>query len=104
VPSIASFTRDGARFVNGSELDFDCVILATGYKPALNEFLEEAETVTDARGYPVPPAGESALGGLYFLGYVNPPTGLLRQIALDAQRIAERIAAQAGMRAPTASN
>lgn len=95
VPAIDRITETGVVFANGEHHDYDALILATGYKAALDGFLECAAEVTDDRGYPVPPAGESSRRGLYFLGYVNPTTGLLRQIAIDAQRIAKDIVFQA---------
>ena len=30
--------------------------------------------------------------GLFFVGYSNPPTGFLREIGLEAQRVADAIA------------
>jgi len=95
VPAIERFTETGAVFVDGAKLEVESVILATGYRPGLEEFLEDSAAVTDALGYPIPRAGESRKGGLYFLGYENPPTGLLRQIAIDARRVSLDIAAKA---------
>jgi len=95
VPGIARFTSRGVTFVDGTTQEYDAVVLATGYKPGIEDFLEDAMDLTDEAGYPVPPAGESARPGLYFLGYVNPPTGLLRQIAIDAKRVAATIAKKA---------
>lgn len=92
VPGVKRFTEKGVEFVDDQAHEYDAVILATGYKPQLGEFLENANEVTDEAGYPVPPAGESKWPGLYFLGFVNPPTGLFRQIAIDAPRIAGDIA------------
>lgn len=91
VPGIRAFTEQGAEFVNGERHEYDAVVLATGYKPRIDDFLENANEVTDESGYPIPPAGESKWPGLYFLGFVNPPTGLFRQIAIDAPRIAADI-------------
>ncbi|GMV99887.1 MAG: monooxygenase [Candidatus Hydrogenedentota bacterium] len=96
VPAIERFTRSGIVCGDGSEHPFDSVILATGFRPNLHEFLDRANEVTDERGYPIPPAGESKFAGLYFLGYCNPSTGLLRQINLDAKQIAANIAAKSG--------
>lgn len=92
VPGIQRFNSGGIEFVNGEAHEYDAVILATGYKPRIDEFLENAGEVMDESGYPIPPAGESKWPGLYFLGYVNPATGLLRQIAIDAKSIAGAIA------------
>src|SRR5690606_31323208 len=91
VPGIQRFNSGGIEFVNGEAHEYDAVILATGYKPRIDEFLENAGEVMDESGYPIPPAGESKWPGLYFLGYVNPATGLLRQIAIDAKSIARAI-------------
>lgn len=92
VPGVQRFYTEGVEFVNGETHAYDAVILATGYKPRIDEFLENAGEVMDESGYPIPPAGESKLPGLYFLGYVNPATGLLRQSGIDAKRVAADIA------------
>jgi len=95
VPGIERFTPEGVVFVDGQERQYDSVVLATGYRPRLEEFLEDAHDLTDESGYPVPTAGESARAGLYFLGFANPTTGFLRQIAMDAQKVARAIAKKA---------
>ena len=92
VPGVQRFNESGVAFVNGETHEYDAVILATGYKPRIDEFLENAGEVMDESGYPIPPAGESKWPGLYFLGYVNPATGLLRQSGIDAKRVAANIA------------
>src|SRR5690606_2942553 len=48
-PGIASFTRTGVRFTDGSEDDFDTVILATGFRPALQPL--GGLVRTDAKGF-----------------------------------------------------
>ncbi len=92
VRGIQRFNAGGVEFVNGEMHEYDAVLLATGYKPRIDEFLKNAGEVMDESGYPIPPAGESKWPGLYFLGYVNPPTGLLRQSGIDAKRVAADIA------------
>jgi hypothetical protein len=67
------------------------VILATGYRPALDEFLPEAASVVDEQGVPIRSGAETALPGLYFCGFRNRPTGLLREIGIEAKRIARAI-------------
>lgn len=93
VPGIERFTGDSVRFVDGQTRPFDLVVLATGYRPALDEFLPDASALVDARGYPRW-HGESVPShpGLYFVGYRNPLTGALHDIALEAERVAARIA------------
>ncbi len=93
VPGIEAFTETGARFVDGRELVLDAVILATGYRTGIEGFLEDAPQYLDPRGYPRPavePAARAA--GIFFVGYRNPLTGALHDIAREAQRVADTIA------------
>ncbi|HET8678591.1 MAG TPA: NAD(P)/FAD-dependent oxidoreductase [bacterium] len=89
-PGIERFTRDGVVFAGGQETRFDAVVMATGYRPALS-FLDEASAVTDAHGNPFA-SGREVLPGLYFCGFHVSPTGMLREIAMEAKRIAREIA------------
>jgi cation diffusion facilitator CzcD-associated flavoprotein CzcO len=93
VPAIERFGEKTVQFANGADLEFDAVILATGYRPGLDDFLENAQDLVDERGYPRELSVECANNpGLYFLGFINPPAGFLRQIALDAKVMAHDIA------------
>jgi cation diffusion facilitator CzcD-associated flavoprotein CzcO len=89
-PDIARFTSDGVVFVNGLERPFDDVILATGYRPGLEGFLEGADLALDARGYPKRATGD--IPGLHFVGFARPKAGMLREIALTAPLVAAAIA------------
>lgn len=89
-PEIERFTRDGVVFAGGEEARFDAVILATGYRPAL-AFLHEASAVLDTHGNPVA-SGREVLPGLYLCGFYVSPTGMLREIAMEAKSIAREIA------------
>jgi indole-3-pyruvate monooxygenase len=91
VPGIASFTETGAVFEDGREFPFDLVVLATGYRTGIDEFLEGSGAVLDGRGHPRV-FGAEAAPGLYFVGYRNPITGQLHDIALEAERVADHIA------------
>jgi len=86
-PGVARLTVGGAVFADGSEAAFDAVVRATGYRPALEE-LVEVPGVLDERGYPKGWKGP----GIYFVGYENAPTGLLRQIGIEAEAVAREIA------------
>ncbi|MGC5411575.1 NAD(P)/FAD-dependent oxidoreductase, partial [Streptomyces sp. DT225] len=50
--------------------------------------------VLDARGRPVVhgPRTPKQAPGLYFTGFTNPISGMLRELARDAERIAKRVA------------
>ncbi len=91
VPGIDRFTPEGAVFEDGASLPLDVVVLATGYRTGIEEFLDGASEVLDHRGHPRVHGGEAA-PGLYFLGYRNPITGQLHDIAAEAQRIADLVA------------
>lgn len=91
-PGIESFTEDGVIFTDGKQRKFDAVILATGYRPRVNAFLVDATVVYDKDGTPFSSGQEAPIPGLYFCGYSVAPTGMLREIALEAQRISAAIA------------
>jgi cation diffusion facilitator CzcD-associated flavoprotein CzcO len=89
-PGVERFTETGAVFADGSAADFDAVVLATGFRPALAE-LVPVPGVLDDEGYPRDWQGGGACPGLFFVGYHQPATGLLRQIAIDAEAVAAAI-------------
>ncbi|MEP7356823.1 MAG: NAD(P)/FAD-dependent oxidoreductase [Anaerolineales bacterium] len=91
-PGIERFTEDGVIFTDGTRGQFEAVILATGYRPRVNEFLQGAAAAFDENGKPLTTGRESAVPGLYFCGYYISPTGMLREIALEAMRIGAAIA------------
>lgn len=93
--AVARFTPDGVLFTDGRAERFDAVVLATGFRPALDAFLPQAAAVTNPRGYPQAHGRRTALPGLYFCGFHNVPTGLLHEIGWEAKRIGRDIAAQA---------
>ncbi len=89
---IARFTETGVVFEDGSTLEVDAVVLATGYRPALDEFLPEWRSVCDEDGRPLVSGGATSLPGLYFCGQFVSPSGMLREIGLESRRIAAHIA------------
>jgi cation diffusion facilitator CzcD-associated flavoprotein CzcO len=90
-PNIARVAGEVVHFVDGRSQPFDAMVLATGYRAGLARWLEGADGVLDARGLPRL-HGCQALPGLYFCGFRNPTTGALREIAIEAERIAGSIA------------
>jgi putative flavoprotein involved in K+ transport len=71
----------------------EVVIVATGYRRGL-EPLVGALGVLDERGKPVVhgPRTHPNAPGLYFTGYTNPISGMFRELAIDARRIARAVA------------
>ncbi len=89
---IESFTENGVRFVDGVTDEFAAVVLATGYQPKITDMLAGEDQVCDERGNPKK-SGCAAAPGLYFCGFYVAPTGMLREIGIEARRIAAEIAA-----------
>lgn len=83
-------------FTDGAEESFDAVVFGTGYRPAVDRVLASTDGLLDDRGVPLVSGEESAETGLYFCGFRERPTGRLREIGHEAERIAESIAARVG--------
>lgn len=92
VPGIDEITPSGVRFSDGSEATIDTIILATGYKAAVEEFLGDTEGLLDRYEVPKYLIGEQKYRGLFFLGYDNYSLGgILGIIRRDAPKIATAI-------------
>ncbi|XP_010244331.1 PREDICTED: indole-3-pyruvate monooxygenase YUCCA2-like [Nelumbo nucifera] len=93
LPAIYRFTTRGAEFVDGRVLEFDSIILATGYRSNVPSWLKEGEFFNSQDGYPNRPFphGWKGKNGLYSVGFTK--RGLLGA-SMDAQRVAEDIAQQ----------
>ncbi|GHB14227.1 flavin-containing monooxygenase [Streptomyces chryseus] len=93
VAAVESFEQDKVVLADGTRISPRAVIAATGYQRALDGLVGDLG-VLDGRGRPVvhgartPPKAP----GLYFTGFTNPISGMFREMALDARKIAKRIA------------
>jgi indole-3-pyruvate monooxygenase len=92
--AVERFTEDGVVFADGRSLAVAAVVLATGYRAAVDEFLAGSEAVCDPDGTPRRSGGPSGLDGLYFCGMRISGGGMLREIGREARRIADHISAQ----------
>jgi cation diffusion facilitator CzcD-associated flavoprotein CzcO len=90
-PGVERFTKGGVVFEGGAEAAFDAVVLATGYRSRVGDFLEEAGEALDEGGAPRS-SGRELLPGLWFCGFTVSPSGMLREIAREAEAIARGIA------------
>ena len=84
-------TEDGVVFSNDSRITLDVVVLATRYRPSIEDLLVGWETVCDSSGTPTVSGAPPALQGLYFCGMYVSPAGMLREIGIEATRIANHI-------------
>ena len=86
---IDRLTPDGVVFADGESRKFDAIILATGFRPDLRQLMPDLEGVFDRHGMPLVTGRAANAPGLYFCGQITSPTGQLREIGLEARRIAE---------------
>ncbi len=86
---IDRLTPDGVVFADGESRKFDAIILATGFRPDLRQLMPDLEGVFDRHGMPLVTGQKTRAPGLYFCGQITSPTGQLREIGLEARRIAE---------------
>ena len=93
---IVSFTPNGVVFARSAPEEFDAVILATGFRPDLRALLPGAPGVLSERGAPLVSGGPTAEPGLFFCGATVSPTGQLREIGIEAARIADAAKALRG--------
>lgn len=95
VAAVESFTEDGeVVLTDGTRLRPDAVIAATGYRRALGPLVGHLG-VLDGAGRPRVHGARTApkAPGLYFTGFTRPLSGELRELALNARRIARAVAA-----------
>jgi len=83
-PGIAEINEDGVVFTGGQHGKFDAIVFATGYRPNYRSFL----STQDVQASEGPPGGDT---GIYFVGFRNSVTGLLRQISNEAVAVADDI-------------
>jgi cation diffusion facilitator CzcD-associated flavoprotein CzcO len=91
VPGIAEFRSRSVRFANGEERTADAVVFATGYRTGLPDLLPGLRSSFDAKGLPASVPCLAEAPNLYFVGFENSETGLLRAIARRAAEVAERV-------------
>jgi len=91
LPAVQDILPDGVRFAGGAVHPFEAIIFATGYTPDLGKVIAGFDTIADARGRPHRFGAETGIAGLYFVGFKNPTTGALREIALEAPRVARSV-------------
>jgi putative flavoprotein involved in K+ transport len=96
VAAVEAFEDGKVVLADGSRIEPEAVIAATGYVRALEELVGHLG-VLDARGKPVVHGARSprTAPGLYFTGFTNPISGMFRELAVDARKIAKAAARHA---------
>jgi len=92
VPALTSFDGADVGLADGTTITPDAVVAATGYRRGLESLVGHLG-VLDARGAPAVARERThaAAPGLRFIGYSNPISGMFREIAIDARRIARAV-------------
>ncbi|MFD4319200.1 flavin-containing monooxygenase [Streptomyces sp. NPDC058548] len=93
VAAVEAFEDGEVVLADGTRIAPDAVIAATGYRRALEPLVGHLD-VLDGRGHPVVHGARCPRDapGLYFTGFTNPISGMFRELAIDAEKIARRIA------------
>jgi hypothetical protein len=92
VGGLVGFERRDVILAEGERIQPEAVIVATGYRRGLEPLVGHLG-VLGTNGRPVVHGGEThpAAPSLYFTGYTNPISGMFREMAIDARRIARAI-------------
>jgi putative flavoprotein involved in K+ transport len=93
VPAVERFDGPSVVLADGSAIEPEVVIAATGYRRGLESLVGHLGVLQpDGRprvhGARVAPSAP----GLRFVGYTNPVSGMFREIAIDARRIGRAVA------------
>jgi cation diffusion facilitator CzcD-associated flavoprotein CzcO len=89
LPDVQHFTESGITFKNGEQHEFSSIILATGYRAKVEDFLEEdTKDIFNEFQLPKQPVFE---GGLYFVGFDAYSSGLLDSIKKNSEIVVNTI-------------
>ncbi|MEN0047799.1 MAG: NAD(P)/FAD-dependent oxidoreductase [Bacteroidota bacterium] len=95
LPDISEFHEKGIITKDGSRHDFDAVILATGYRAKLEDFVDHTEGLLDRFDVPKQPVMDGKNEGLHFVGFDNYKLGgILGTIFSDSETVANAIRAK----------
>jgi len=100
VPAVESFDESSVALADGQRIVPDAVVACTGYRPALEPMVGHLGML-DRDGVPTVhgPSEHPEAPGMFFLGYNNPISGNLREIAKHAPAVAALIAGRNAARA-----
>lgn len=96
VPAVSAFGDGTVRLADGTEVEVDAVLAATGYRTGLAPLVGHLG-VLDDRGMPLVSGGRTLPQAprLHFLGITVELTGLLREIRIESAQIARALAGSA---------
>lgn len=87
-PDIDHFVESGVVFKDGSQIEIDSVILGTGYRAQVQDFIENVDGLLDNYNVPKNPIGNGPQEGLFFVGFDNYKLGgILGTIFTDSETV-----------------
>lgn len=95
VAAVESFDGDEVVLADGNRVKPDAVIAGTGFRRGLEPLVGHLGLIAEGpQGRPVVhgPETHPNAPGIHFIGFTNPVSGMFREIAIDARRIAKAIA------------
>ena len=92
VGAVQGFTPTSVLLADGTSVQPEVVVAATGYGTGLRELFDDP-ALFDETGVPLVHGGRAARPGLFFTGYDVNLGGMLRQVAIDGRRIARAVPA-----------
>jgi putative flavoprotein involved in K+ transport len=95
VAAVDGFGGADVLLADGSRIQPEAVIAATGFRAGLDGLVGELDVLTP-RGLPSKTDGGPALPGLWFVGFTPTLGGQLREGSIAARKVAESIAAARG--------
>lgn len=92
LPDIQSFYENGIITKDGKQHEFDVILLATGYRAKVEDFLDRTDELLDQYGVPKHAVAVGWHKGLYFVGFDNYKLGgILGTIYNDSETVAKAI-------------
>ena len=92
VANVLSLDQDGVRLADGTTLQPEAIIAATGYSPGLRPIVGHLG-VLDTRGLPQVHGGPAVAPGLHFLGYVQTISNMRHEARRVAQHVSQEMQA-----------
>jgi indole-3-pyruvate monooxygenase len=96
--NIKYITKRSVYFVDGTEADFDTIVAAIGYNPDIEALVDLDKTRLEDLKIKTSKQKYFGKDNLYFCGFYISPTGAIREISIDAQKIAKDITKKENLR------
>ena len=92
VPGVVRFEDHAVKLSDGRALPVDVVVAATGFRPDLRGLVGHLG-ILDGAGQPLVRAQDEhpSAPGLHFIGFIDPRSGHLRELRLEASRVAKAV-------------